>query len=124
MWLAAAIALTAAAGCGFMGGSTTNNVTYSVGELKSTEQASLSDCWDATLAALQELGLPVTSSRVDSLKGELIARGAEDKKISISLKAVSSSLTQIFIRVELLGDETLSRSILDGIHKHLKKSGG
>jgi hypothetical protein len=92
---------------------------YVNGESKSTEFASLDRCWSATLAAMKELSFPVTSRAKDALEARLTARNSADKKISIQLKKLSESSTEIRIRVGTFGDEPLSRVILDKIKQRL-----
>ena len=103
----------AAAGAGAGG------YAYVNGEIKSTESASLDRTWSATLAAMKDLEFPVTSQTKDALEANLTARNASDKKIGIKLKKVSETATEIRIRVGTFGDESISRIILDKIHKRL-----
>jgi hypothetical protein len=93
-------------------------VAYIMGELKSTEEVSLARAWEASQAAMKDLEFSITSKEKDALSAKLIARGAGDKKIALTLKKVSDSVTEIRIRVDTFGDESLSRMILDKIKKH------
>ena len=99
----------AAAGAGVAGYAWVN------GELESTEAASLSRTWEASLAAMQDLQFPVTSQAKDALEGNLTARNAKNTEIKIKLKYVSNTSTEIHIRVGTFGDETQSRAILSKI---------
>jgi len=92
---------------------------YVRGEGVSTESAPLDRTWKAALAAMKDLEYPVTSQKKDALQAELTARNASDKKITVSLKKVSDTATEVRIRVGTFGDETLSRVILDKIKKNL-----
>ena len=104
----------AAAGAGVAGYAWVN------GELESTEAASLSRTWEASLAAMQDLQFPVTSQAKDALEGNLTARNAKNTEIKIKLKYVSNTSTEIHIRVGTFGDETQSRAILSKIKEHLQ----
>jgi hypothetical protein len=104
----------AAAGAGAVG------YAYVNGEVESTEAASLSRTWDASLAAMQDMQYTVTSKAKDALEGNLTARNANNTEIKIKLKYVSNTATEVHIRVGKIGDETLSRAILDKIREHLK----
>ena len=46
-------------------------------------------------------------------------RNAKDERITITLTRVTTNSTKVQIRVGVLGDEELSRAILDAIKKHL-----
>lgn len=90
-------------------------VAYVKGELKSTQEVPLDAVWKGTLAAIEELEFVTTKHEKDALSATLTARGAEDKKITIKLKRISETLTQLRIRVGTFGDENLSHLILDKI---------
>jgi hypothetical protein len=95
-------------------------VAYVGGELKSSESVSLDRAWNASQAAMGSMGFSLTSQEKDGFSGKLIARGAEDKKVTVKLKRQTDEVTQIGIRVGTFGDETLSRQVLEEI----KKQGG
>lgn len=92
---------------------------YVKGELKAVEKPSLDKVWDASLAAMQDLQFAVTSQAKDALTGKLVARTAQDKKVTVELKALPDGNTEIRVRVGTFGDEALSLVILDKIKKHL-----
>lgn len=92
---------------------------YVNGEAKSTESASLDKTWRAAQAAMKDLQFSVVGQSKDALEGRLTARNATDKKITIRVKKVSDSLTEMRIRVGVFGDESLSRIIHDAIKKGL-----
>jgi len=92
-------------------------VAYIRGELKSIEDVSLDQAFSAARQAMSDLELAVTSSEKDAFNGELIARGAGDKKIVVKLKKQSDAVTEIKIRVGTFGDEAMSRKILESIKK-------
>jgi Protein of unknown function (DUF3568) len=89
------------------------------GEIKTTESASMNQTWDAAQAAMKDLQYPVTAQSKDALQGELDARNASNTKISIKLKYISNTSTEIRIRVGTFGDESLSRIILGKINNRL-----
>jgi hypothetical protein len=93
-------------------------IAYIKGELKSTEEVSLGRAWEASQAAMKDLEFSITSKEKDALSAKLIARGAGDRKITVTLKKVSDSVTEIRIRVDTFGDESLSRMILEKMKKH------
>lgn len=118
------IILLSSSGCAVVallagGGAGAGTIAYISGELKSTEEASIDSTWQATEKAIQELEFFATSKQKDAISAKLIARGAADKKIVITLKKVAENLTEVKIRVGIFGDESVSRMILDRIKKHL-----
>ncbi len=92
---------------------------YVRGELKSTQGASFDRMWNATQAAMKDLGYVASEETKDIFKGQLIARTAENKKISLHLKRLSDNSTEMRIRVGIFGDEALSRLILEKTEKEL-----
>jgi hypothetical protein len=97
-------------------------IAYEKGELRSTQNGSLDQTWEATQAAVQELQLPVVDKTKDGLNAQLEARTGNDKKIHIRLKKEGEALTEIRIRIGTFGDEAQSRSILDAIKKRLPQA--
>ena len=93
-------------------------VAYVGGELKSSENVSLDRAWNASQAAMGSMGFAMTSKEKDDLSGKLIARGAEDEKVTVKLKKQTDEVTQIGIRIGIFGDKPLSRQILEEIKKH------
>ena len=94
-------------------------VVYIKGELQATVDGTMDNVWTASQAALKDLQMPVTSEEKDALNGKLTARAAGDKKVTVRVKKVTGTSTEIGIRVGLWGDEPMSREILDKIKKHL-----
>ncbi|KXK25542.1 MAG: hypothetical protein UZ01_03346 [Candidatus Brocadia sinica] len=101
------------------GGAGAGTVAYLKGELKSTEEASIGNVWQAAHKAMKDLGFVVTSEEKNNLSAKLIAHESDDTKIEIDLESVSAKLTTVKIRVGVFGDESLSRLTLERIRKHL-----
>jgi len=120
--LALVAGLPGVAGCGAIvagAAAGAGAVAYVRGELEATEEAALDDVVNATQAAMGELRFTLTSSEADAVSARFAAKTANDKTIVINLKKVTAALTEIRIRVNVFGDEELSRLILDKIKKHL-----
>ena len=94
-------------------------VAYVRGDLQATVDGTLDRSWTATQSAMKDLEMSVTDQQKDGLSARLIARGVGDKKVTIRLKKVTGTTTEISIRVGTWGDEAKSRQVLDGIKKHL-----
>jgi hypothetical protein len=91
---------------------------YIKGELQSTEKVSLDKAYQATGKAMEDLKFTTTSKQKDAFDGEVIARRATGKKVTVKLKKQSDSVTEIKIRVGTFGDEYISKDILDTMKKY------
>jgi hypothetical protein len=107
--------MVAAVGAGAAG-----TVAYVRGDLEAVESKELDTVYKATLKAVDELELNVTKETKDSLSAVIVARDAQDKKITIKLGATTEDTTKLSIRVGLFGSETKSRLIYQKIHENLQ----
>ena len=105
----AALVVGAAAGAG--------SVAYLKGELKSVEKGTVERGYQATLNVLDRMGMFVTKKTRDKQKGMVVARRADDTKITIHLKRIGEEVIEIRVRVGILGNEESSRQILEEIQK-------
>ncbi|MFB3789432.1 MAG: DUF3568 family protein [bacterium] len=92
---------------------------YINGELQSSEKATMDQMWAATLEAAQGMQLRIIQQEKDALNARLHAKGTENKDIFIKLKSLAMNETEIRIRINVFGDETMSRRILAEIRKRL-----
>jgi len=92
---------------------------YINGELQSSEKATMDQLWAATLQAAQGMQLRIVREEKDALNARLHAKGVENKDIFIKLKSVAMNETEIRIRINVFGDEAMSRRILAEIRKRL-----
>ncbi len=109
--VAAALVGGAAAGAG--------GVAYARGDLEAITDQNVETLHKACLAALDEMNIPVTSSERDVLEGRIIARGVDDKKITIKMKYQEPQVTKLWIRVGTFGDRDKSDAIYASVRKHL-----
>jgi hypothetical protein len=116
MTLCASGCLLVAVGAGAVG-----TVAYVKGELEVTLNAGLDKSYGATLAALDQLKLVPTQKLKDALTAEIVARTAEDKKVTIKLTRIDEKLTKIAIRVGIFGDQDQSTAIYEHIKQNLPK---
>ena len=105
--------LVAAVGAG------AGTVAYMRGDLEAVEAKDIDAVYAATKKAVEQLELKVSSDTKDALSAEIVARDAQDKKITIKLKSTTEDTTEISIRVGTFGSETKSRLIHDQIKKNL-----
>ena len=121
--LVALLAVTAvlAQGCmlAVVGGGAAGTVADGKGDLGAVESRNIDAVYAATKKAADELGLKVTRDTKDSLGAVIVARDAQDKKVTIKLKTTAENTTELSIRVGTFGDETKSQLIYDKIKENL-----
>jgi L-fucose isomerase-like protein len=100
-------------------GAGAGTVAYVMGELKSTEEASLNKARQATQKALEDLEFVITSEKKEPYSAEFVAYETNDTKIVVKLKRLTGKFTEISIRVGLFGDESLSQLFLERVRKNL-----
>lgn len=118
--VAASVILVSANGCalfwaGAGAAAGVGSVMYVTGQLRVTEEASFETVWDAAIKAMNDLDFPVTRREYTDNRATLTARTADDKRITVLLNRVAPDLTDVRIRVGMMGDESLSRRILERI---------
>ena len=108
--------VVAAVGAGVVG-----TVAYVTGDLEAVEARKLDEVHDATLEAMKALDLHVTKQTKDALSAVIVARDAQDKKITVKLNATGSEVTELSIRVGAFGNEEKSRLIYKEIRRNLRR---
>ncbi len=116
------LALLAPTGCAAVllaGGAAAGagTVAYVRGDLESTEELTLDQAWSASRAALADLDLTVTATEKDGTSASVTARGADERRILVTLQRRSDRLTHLRIRVGIFGDEALSHIVLEKIRQ-------
>jgi len=116
MTVGAAGCLAVAAGAGAAG-----TVAYMAGDLETDVSEDLDTLYAATRKALGdlELGIIEGKSAKDGLSATLVARDADDKKVTVKLKSISDEMTELSIRVGVFGNETKSQLIYGKILDNL-----
>jgi hypothetical protein len=117
------------AGCLFVAagvaGGAAAGYCYSKGKVCQEYRADLLDAWQATRAALHELGMPLTKETRDGREGLIESRTGDGERVRILLEMYPSripadgNLTRICVRVATFGDHPLSGRILDQVSRHL-----
>ena len=95
-------------------------VAYLKGDLEAVESKDIDTVFEATEKAIEELEIKVSKKTKDKMSAVIIARDAQDKKITIKLRATAEESTKLSIRVGGFGDETKSRLIYQKIREKLK----
>jgi hypothetical protein len=102
-----------------VGGGAAGTVAYIRGDMEVVEAKDIGTVYKATEKALEELGLVVSKKTKDALSAKIIARDAQDKKITIKLNAATEETTKLSIRIGMFGNETKSRLIYQKIRDNL-----
>lgn len=101
-------------------GAGAGTVLYTMGDLEAVLPADISTAYEVAQKALVQLELKISTKVKDALAAEIIARDAQDKKVTVKLKSTSQYATELNIRVGVFGDEDKSRLIYEQIKKNLK----
>lgn len=100
------------------GAAAVGTYTYVAGHLKKTYNTNLDNSYKAALAGCEALGLPIVE-REKQLSTASVKAQDGDRNVWITLKAQSSTTTEISVRVGYLGDELASRRIHEAIAARL-----
>jgi len=100
-------------------GAGAGTIAYIKGDLEVVESKIIDVVYEATEKAVEQLGLNVSKKTKDALSATIVARDAQDKKVTIKLKATTENTTKISIRVGIFGSETKSRLIYEQIRDNL-----
>jgi len=105
----------AVAAAGAAGGS----VAYIRGDLEATFDEPLNDAYNASREAIENLDFKLIKESKDAVSARILARTAQDEKITINLNETAAGMTAISIRIGRFGDEVLSNRILREIEAEL-----
>ncbi len=92
---------------------------WSKGKMVEELDASFSRAHTASIAALNDLELPVNKDVKGGLKAKIESRFPDGKYVSIDIRAVTESSSKITVRVGTFGDKARSEKILGAIHQHI-----
>lgn len=110
-------------GCASASNATDSTISYLHGDQHATLGASPQQLTDATIAAGQELQLPVDSHASDGLVGRVVLHTADGTKVEVSIKAIASDQSEVIVRVGTFGDKVLQQRMLDKIKAHVMTKG-
>jgi hypothetical protein len=106
-------------GCAGASSATDTTVSYIRGDQHATLAAAPPQIADATVAAAQELDLPVDSHSADGLVGKVLAHTSDGTKVEVNIKAQPNDQSEVTVRVGTFGDKALQQRVLDKIKAHL-----
>lgn len=90
-----------------------------MGSLDSVENAPLDRTYVAAQAALKDLEFSTTTATKDALEGRVEAETSSEKSVTIKLKRVTDTATEVKIRVGTFGDQKVSLLLLEKLRTHL-----
>lgn len=96
---------------------------YSTGTLYAVTSQDLTAAYEATLKACDQLELNVTESAKDVFYARVAAKGADGKRITVSLKPKEGGGTNLSIRVGTIGERYRSSALYEQIRQNLGPSG-
>ncbi|MDY0354235.1 MAG: DUF3568 family protein [Sedimentisphaerales bacterium] len=76
-----------------------SRATYRMGKLTAEEPREIDAVYTASEQAMSELGLKVVQRTKDALQAELVARDAQDKKVSVKLLSITKDTTRVTIDI-------------------------
>jgi len=92
---------------------------YANGETSHDVDAPLDEVWAASLAAFEELELPVAASSRDEDSGRIKSRTPGGDEITLRLQQRKLDRTRAKVRIGLFGDEKRSQQIIRSIEGRL-----
>ena len=93
--------------------------SYIKGNLERTYDAPIEKVWEATLAAVKELGLKPETEKHDAFTGNIRGRMADGKRFDLKLARLGEKSTEVGIRIGTFGDRVKSEAIHDKIRSNL-----
>lgn len=105
-----------------VGAGAAGTVAYMRGDLDAQEPYDIDTVYAATRKSLDELDLPVLEGKTDkdALSATIVARDADDKRVTVKLKTLVENATRISVRVGTFGNEVKERLIYNQIRENLK----
>ncbi len=95
--------------------------TYVAGRFNMVVNANAARATRAVTQSFSDLGMFVVKTEQKNFySAELAARTAKDEKVRVSINEINSRQTEIGIRVDLAGDQALSRKLYERVEANLK----
>ncbi len=95
-------------------------VAYAKGQLSAAEEVELDRAWDVAQGVMEDLDFTIESRHTTATSAKLVARGADNRRVTVGLQKRAGDLTEIQIRVGFFGDEALSRVIFNRMRRRLE----
>lgn len=95
-------------------------VSNQFGTLETLVEADTKAVTEAAKDTLEDMDLVIVSSQATAIDGQVIARTAQDKKVTVTAEKAGENLTKMYIRVGTVGDQEVSLDILERIQNRLR----
>ena len=92
---------------------------YSVGKLYAVTGRDMDSVYQAALSALSQLEIEVTEKAKDFFYARIVAKGADNKTITIRIKPGEGEITKFSIKIGTLGEKHRSQVIYEQIRQNL-----
>jgi hypothetical protein len=102
------------------GGAVYGTYKYSKGNLSRNYGAPVPTVWEATLSALDQMGIEPAEKNNDAFGGQVNAKLHDGKSLTVKLVRVADNLTEVGVRVGTFGNEERSEFIHNKIAENLK----
>ena len=76
----------------------------------------------AAKSVVEDLQLTVVSSGASGLDGKVVARTANNRKLTVDVKTAGESLSRVTVRAGGFGDKTIQKQVLDRIKAKLPEA--
>jgi hypothetical protein len=103
-----------------LGGAAYGTYKYNKGNLKGNYSAPVAEVWEATQAALTEIGVQPKEKSHDAFGGEIKAELYDGKSLKVKLVRIADNLTEVGVKVGTFGDQARSELVHSEIAKQLK----
>ncbi len=102
------------------GGGSGPTTVFANGKLEATLEKSLDAVYAAAAKAVDQLQLATINKEKESLEANILARNAQDKKITVEITKLADNLTKVVIHVGGFGgDQAQSQAIMQKINANL-----
>lgn len=92
---------------------------YSVGKLYVADSRDMTTVYEAALRTLEEMGMEITEKAIDVFSAKIVAKGADGKKITVTMEPKPDGLTDLRIKVGVLGNRARTLDIYERIQQNL-----
>ncbi len=92
---------------------------YYKGKMVVIYKAPFKKTWNATLRAFDKMNFQIVEKRHDLTKGKVVGKRIDKTPVTVTLKYLSSSETEVQIRVGTFGDKSASEAIKEEIRKQI-----
>lgn len=97
----------------------TDAAVYSTGKLYAVTGKDITQVYQASTKALDDLEIKITQSQKDVFSSKIVAKAADGKTITITARPAQPNRTDLEIKIGVLGHESRSRLIYERIRRNL-----